>query len=95
MSEEPEYGINFDFTSKTVVLIGKFAVDKVIDCMEGNVTPEKVVVAAHTLLGLYHPDHDQYGEVWSLGTDEPTLEHFHKRMGDQFVITSFKTDGGK
>lgn len=95
MTETYQPGIYVDFTSKTVTLCGSDIVDRIFECMLGNVTPEKVVAAANILLAIYHPDYDRGDESWSLGSDDQTVEHFKQALGDGFVITQFSADGGK
>lgn len=95
MTDTYQPGVYIDFTSKTVCLCGAEIVDRVFSCMEGKVTPERVMFTANTILALKYPDYDRGDESWSLGADEPTLEHFKLALGDDFVINSFVTDGGR
>jgi hypothetical protein len=95
MTDTSKNGIYIDFSSRTVVLIGNDIVDMIIGCMEGEVTQEKIGVAANTLLALNFPDYERGIETWSLGADETTVEYFKQSIGDGFVIENFEADGGQ
>lgn len=91
-------GINIDFTSRTVVLIGDDMIDVIFtDALGDREVDESVVTAvALAIVGQHHPDYidDGVGLPWSLGSMPEDSDYLLTKMPSTFKRVEFKSDGG-
>ncbi|MNE20027.1 hypothetical protein D3C80_1131290 [compost metagenome] len=88
-------GIHVDFTSKTVVLIGRDMIDYVTGLVDVPLDEDVVEGIAHGLVKVQYPDLFKEGERgWSLGAEEEDIKYLLSKLDPSLGPVEFHSDGG-
>lgn len=91
-------GINIDYTSRTVTLIGDDTIDLIFTDVLGDkrLGADDVTDVALTIVKVYNPGYvdDGVGMPWSLGSMPEDIDYLMTKMPDSFEYVQIVSDGG-